>query len=78
MPKNVVAPCYVDSNTERGNTMIAVGQLLSSLNLNVIASAVEGETTVPWSLLLEDEEFVKVVKYANTLEEVVEWVNENY
>lgn len=78
MPKNVVAPCYVDSNTERGNTMIAVGQLLSSLNLNVIASAVEGETTVPWTLLLEDEEFVKVVKYANTLEEVVEWVNENY
>lgn len=78
MPKNVVAPCYVDSNTERGNTMIAVGQLLSSLNLNVIASAVEGETTVPWSLLLEDEEFVKVTKYANTLEEVVDWVNENY
>lgn len=78
MPKNVVAPCYVDSNTERGNKMIAVGQLLSSLNLNVIASAVEGETTVPWSLLLEDEEFVKVVKYANTLAEVVDWVNENY
>lgn len=58
--------------------MVAVGQLLSSLNLNVVASAVEGETTVPWTLLLEDEEFLKVAKYANTLEEVVEWVNENY
>lgn len=58
--------------------MIAVGQLLSSLNLNVIASAVAGETSVPWTLLLEDEEFLKVAKYANTLEEVVEWVNENY
>jgi hypothetical protein len=58
--------------------MVAVGQLLSSLNLNVIASAVEGETTVPWTLLLEDEEFLKIAKYANTLEEVVEWVNENY
>lgn len=60
------------------NQMVAVGQLLSSLNLNVVASAVEGETTVPWTLLLEDEEFLKVAKYANTLEEVVEWVNENY
>lgn len=58
--------------------MVAVGQLLSSLNLNVIASAVEGETTVPWTLLLEDEEFLRIARYANTLEEVVEWVNENY
>ena len=58
--------------------MIAVGQLLSSLNMNVIASAVEGETTVPWSLLLEDDEFRKVASYANTLAEVVDWVNENY
>jgi hypothetical protein len=58
--------------------MVAVGQLLSSLTLNVVASAVEGETTVPWTLLLEDDEFLKIVRYANKLEEVVEWVNENY
>jgi hypothetical protein len=58
--------------------MVAIGQLLSSLTLNVVASAVEGETTVPWTLLLEDDEFLKIVRYANKLEEVVEWVNENY
>jgi hypothetical protein len=58
--------------------MVAVGQLLSSLNLRVIASAVEGETTVSYGLLLEDDEFLKIVRYANKLEEVVEWVNENY
>lgn len=58
--------------------MVAVGQLLSSLNLNVIASAVAGETSVPWNLLLEDENFIKVASYANTLDEVVEWVDENY
>lgn len=58
--------------------MVAVGQLLSSLNINVIASAVEGETTVPWTLLLEDDEFIKVASYANNLAEVVDWVNENY
>lgn len=58
--------------------MVAVGQLLSSLNMNVIASAVEGETTVPWTLLLEDDEFIKVASYANNLAEVVDWVNENY
>jgi hypothetical protein len=58
--------------------MVAIGQLLTSLNLNVIASAVEGETTVPYGLLLEDDEFLKIVRYANKLEEVIEWVNENY
>jgi hypothetical protein len=58
--------------------MIGVGQLLSSLNIRVIASAVEGETLVPYSLLMEDDEFLKVIKYANTLEEVIEWVGENY
>ena len=58
--------------------MVAVGQLLSSLNLNVIASQVEAETTVPWGLLLEDDNFIKIAKYANKIEEVVEWVNENY
>ncbi len=58
--------------------MVAVGQLLNSLNLRVIASAVEGETTVSYELLLEDDEFLKIVRYANKLEEVIEWVNENY
>jgi hypothetical protein len=58
--------------------MVAVGQLLNSLNLRVIASAVEGETTVSYDLLLEDDEFLKIVRYANKLEEVIEWVNENY
>lgn len=58
--------------------MVEVGQLLNSLNLNVIASAVEGETTVPYGLLLENSDFIKVVKYANTLDEVIEWVGENY
>lgn len=58
--------------------MVAVGQLLSSLNLNVILGQVEAETTVPRGLLLEDNLFLKVASYANTLDEVIEWVNENY
>lgn len=57
---------------------VATGKLLSSLSLNVIASAVEGETTVPWVLLLEEEEFIDVVRQADSIEDVVEWVNENY
>jgi|AACY02.8.fsa_nt_gi hypothetical protein len=57
---------------------VATGKLLSSLSLNVIASAVEAETTVPWVLLLEEEEFIDVVKQADNIEDVVEWVNENY
>lgn len=58
--------------------MIAIGQLLSTLNIRVIASMVEGETTVPYSLLIEDTEFLNVISKADTIEQVVEWVNENY
>jgi hypothetical protein len=58
--------------------MIATGQLLSSLNLRVVASMVEAETTVPFGLLLENTEFLTFVRKANKIEEVVDWVNENY
>lgn len=58
--------------------MVATGQLLSSLTLNVIAAQVEGETTIPWGLLLENDEFLDVVRKANKIEEVVDWANENY
>lgn len=58
--------------------MIAIGALLSSYSLSVVASVVEGETTVPFSLLLESEEFREIAQKANTLSEVVDWVNENY
>lgn len=67
------------SRNERGvKKMIAIGALLSSYSLSVVASVVEGETTVPFSLLLESEEFREIAQKANTLSEVVDWVNENY
>jgi hypothetical protein len=58
--------------------MVAIGQLLVSLNLNVVMGVVEDETTVSRYLLIEDAEFLKVASYANTMEEVVDWVNDNY
>lgn len=58
--------------------MQAIGNLMASLNLSVIASAVEGATTVPWGLLLEDDGFREVAARANTMDEVINWVNENY
>lgn len=58
--------------------MIATGQLLTTLTPNVIASVVEGETTVPWTLLLENDDFLDVIRKADKIEEVVDWVNENY
>lgn len=58
--------------------MIATGQLLTTLTPNVIASVVEGETTVPWTLLLENNDFLDVIRKADKIEEVVDWVNENY
>lgn len=58
--------------------MIAIGQLLSTLNIRVIASMVEAETTVPYSLLVENADFLAVIRKADSIEEVLDWVNENY
>jgi N-dimethylarginine dimethylaminohydrolase len=54
------------------------GQLLSTLNLRVVLSVVEGETTVSGNLLLEDADFIAVARSADTMSEIIEWVNENY
>lgn len=68
----------IQKDTKKGATMIATGQLLTTLTPNVIASVVEGETTVPWTLLLENDDFLDVIRKADKIEEVVDWVNENY
>lgn len=68
----------IQKDTKKGATMIAIGQLLTTLTPNVIASVVEGETTVPWTLLLENDDFLDVIRKADKIEEVVDWVNENY
>jgi hypothetical protein len=66
-------------STRKGATrMVATGQLLSTLTVRVIASVVEGETTVPYSLLIENSEFLTCVRKADTIEEVIDWVNDNY
>lgn len=54
------------------------GTLLSTLSHRVIASAVSGETTVYAGLLLEDSDYLEFVNGADTIEQVVEWVSENY
>lgn len=54
------------------------GKLLSSLNYRVVASVVSGETTIAYELLLEDENFIKFVASADTMEEVITWAQENY
>jgi hypothetical protein len=58
--------------------MIATGQLLSTLNIRIIVSVVSGETTVPAELLYENEDFMSELAKANTMEELTDWVNENY
>jgi hypothetical protein len=57
---------------------MATGQLLSTLNLRVVLGFVAGETTVHESLLLEDENFLAVARSADKMQDVVDWVNENY
>lgn len=58
--------------------MVAIGQLLSSLNIRVIVSVVSGETYVEPNLLLENQDFLDQMAKADTMEELVDWVNENY
>lgn len=54
------------------------GQLVKDLPVNIILSMVEGETTVPASLLLMEEEFVKLLYTADTAKQVFDWVDNNY
>ena len=54
------------------------GTLLKETPAFVIAGTVEAETTVSWAMLREDEDFVKMIRKADTMEEVTSWVEENY
>ncbi len=58
--------------------MIATGSLLSTLTPRVVVSVVSGETYVDANLLWEDENFIAQMSKANSTQELVDWVNENY
>jgi|LakMenEpi03Aug12_release.lakeMendotaPanAssembly.Ray.scaffolds.fasta_scaffold00332_107 hypothetical protein len=58
--------------------MVGSGQLLASLNIRTIVSMVSGETYVEPNLLLENQDFLDQMAKADTMEELVDWVNENY
>ena len=54
------------------------GTLLKETPAFVIAGTVEAETTVSWAMLRESMDFVKMIQKADTIEEVISWVEENY
>ena len=58
--------------------MIAIGQVLSTYSLRVVLSVIEGDTYVPAFMLMEDEEFIKLAQSADSLDELRDYVNENY
>jgi len=58
--------------------MIAIGQLAQTYSLRVILSVIEGDTTVPAFMLMEDEGFVKLSQRADSFDELRDYVNENY
>lgn len=50
-----------------------------SLTLNQILSSVAGETTVPPELLVENDEFMDIIRAGGfTIATLIDWVNENY
>ena len=54
---------------------MTIGQLLTKTG---VLSFVAGETTVSEYLLLEDDNFLAVARTAESPQELVDWVNENY
>ena len=58
--------------------MIAIGQLAQTYSLRVILSVIEGDTTVPAFMLMEDEDFVKLSQHADSFDELRNYVNESY
>jgi hypothetical protein len=55
-----------------------MGELVSELGTNGVLLAVEDRTTVSGYLLMESEDFLAEMRKAKTLEQLVDWVNENY
>jgi hypothetical protein len=58
--------------------MIRLGGLVSKSGVVAVVAAVEAETTVSAYLLLEDENFLAALRNAESLDEIINWVNENY
>lgn len=58
--------------------MIEIGKLVSEHGTSRVLTMIENETTVSRYLLAESEEFLKELRLADNLEQVVDWVNENY
>jgi hypothetical protein len=58
--------------------MITLGKLVSERGVSGVMTEVENATTVSRYLLLESEEFLAELRKAETLDEIVDWVNKNY
>jgi len=54
---------------------MTIAQMLTKTG---VLSFVAGETTVSEYLLLEDENFLELARTAETPQQLVDWVNENY
>lgn len=54
------------------------GTLLKETPAFVVAGTIEAETSVSWYLLRDDEDFVKMIRKADSLQEAIEWIEENY
>jgi hypothetical protein len=52
--------------------------ILARLGGGHLLGIVSGATTVPGTLLMEDEEFSALMETATSVEELVDWVNENF
>jgi len=52
--------------------------ILARIGGGHLLSIVSEATTVPGTLLMEDEEFAALMMSALSVEELVDWVNENF
>jgi hypothetical protein len=66
-------------NYRQEKVKMHTGKLIASgLTYGIVASVVSGETTIAHGILLEDENFIKFVASADSMEDVIAWAEENY
>lgn len=51
---------------------------MNNLSAGTILSMVEGETTVPAVMLMENSDFVELFRATESVQELIDWVNENF
>jgi hypothetical protein len=69
---------YPDRLVSQATPLVCERIKMLQMNFNQLVSSLSAQTTVPVELLLENDEFLELLKNPLTYGEMLDWVNENY